>query len=69
MLYTLGVVDTDVDNDPNQADTGALHFNFAGHDYDLTDARNITTTDRGLQRFVQEKSVANNPLSNDGRGT
>ena len=63
------MVDGDFDDDPATVDTGANAFNFDGHNYNLTDARNITTIARGLQGLVQALVTARNPLSADGQGT
>jgi hypothetical protein len=63
------MIDTDFDNNPAAANTGANDFRHGGAQYNLTDARDITTVARGLQGFVQALITARNPLSNDGRGT
>jgi hypothetical protein len=71
VLYNLGILHANVNNDPAAADgTGAQAFTASdGNDYDLTDARPTAAAANGLQAFVELETTARNPLSADGLGT
>ena len=70
LLYNLGYVGGDFNDDPANVGGGAQAFAGGdGNNYDLQDARPVGDIARGLQGFVALKSTERNPLSNDGRGT
>ena len=71
MLYNLGILHGNVNDDPAAGDgTGAQAFAGSdGNNYDLTDARGTGAAANGLQAFVELETGNQNPLSNDGLGT
>ena len=70
LLYNLGIVGGDLNDNPDNAGDGARAFDRGdGTNCNLQDARPIAAEANGLQGFVQHKSLAANPLSNDGLGT
>jgi hypothetical protein len=70
LLYNLGIVGNNLNDNPDNAGDGARAFAGGdGNNYNLQDARPIADIARGLQGFVQLKSLNANPLSNDGVGT
>lgn len=70
LLYNLGIVGGDLNDDPDNAGDGARAFAGGdGNNYNLQDARPVAAAPRGLQAFVALKSTERNPISNDGLGT